>query len=1154
MFPDIEFPYVAVITSYPGAGVNEIEQLVSKPVEDAVSGVAAMKHIMSINQDNISVVFAEFELSKDPDVAAQEVRDKVGQIRLALPDDIEEPIILKVDMDSMPILTLSLKSETLTPKELYDFADDVVSKDFAQVSGVSEITIVGGQKREIQIQADKHKLKSYDLTLGALASKVLANSLNVPAGNVNRGSTQIAFRTMGEFSSVKKVGDAVVNFMGNDRSVTVKDVAKVVDGVVEETSRARLDTKIDGKIHYEPSLLIQIYRQAKGNDVAVSDGSLAKLKELNKKYKDMPGSPELTLIYDFARGVRLNIEDVKNTILEGIFLAVVVVYFFLGSWRSTFITALALPNSLIGSFICMYAFGFSLNVISLMSLSLAVGLLIDDAIVVRENIFRHYEEGEDPVEAAIKGTDEVTLAVVATTSSVIAVFLPVAFLSGIMGQFFREFGLTVVFAMGISVLDALTIAPMLSAYFIPAKDKNAGKKKTPHVSDVKAFFKSSGNMFVQIFRALTVGWFNPLFNAVESAYVKLISFIINKELFRIAVKVSKKTKYLFASILEYRFALLAASVFFLMTAVLVKKLEILSFACVLAALISFIAFCIVNFFDFRNNKLNFAVSYKFVTLAATLFLIMGVVFAVKAGALKLNFMPSSDWGEFNIGIRAKPGTSLEQMDKYAKEVETIILNEPEVELVSSTIGSTGMYDSPANEATLYVKMHQKESEKNVIKKYFKGILSKFKKNGGARNTSQIRDYLRKVFAEKYGDELKFSLLKQSMGGGESEFMVELYGDDIDKLYSAAQVLIERFKKIPYFVDVQSNYQPGKPEVQIQMDMQKMEDLGVSSVMAGNEVRGMIDGIKAGKFRENGLEYDIRVKYQEDQKDIAQNFGDIYVNNVNNRLVRLQNVANMEMVEGPTQIFRKDRTRYVTVEGNLSEGGTIGAVQSEAFKIFNEEKFNNPVHSKEWRHIEMRVSGNAEEMGTMVQSIGIAAMLSLLFIFMVLASLYESLVTPFTIMTALPLAIVGAIFALIAARQPADMFTMIGMIMLLGIVAKNSILLVDYIQQKIRAGFDIDEAVIMSGKTRFRPILMTSFALIAGMLPTALGLSEVGSFRKGMGIVVIGGIISSTVLTLVIVPAIFEYMDVFRRFLREIFGRPKNRMVDLSDKELAAKDL
>ncbi|AKL98092.1 efflux RND transporter permease subunit [Endomicrobium proavitum] len=1071
MFPDVEFPYVAVITSYPGAGVAEIDQLVSKPIEDAMSGVSGLKHVTSMNQDNISVVFAEFELSKNPDIAAQEVRDKIGQIRLTLPDDVDEPIIMKADMNSMPLVILSLKSDTLSPKELYDFADDVVSKDFAQVAGVSQISIVGGQKREIQVKANKDKLKEHEITLTALAARIQANSLNIPAGKIDRGSKEIAFRTMGEFTSVDQIGNVVVSFMGNDVPVTVKDVAQVVDGVQSETSRARLDTKEDGKISYESSLLVQVFRQAKGNDVAVSDGVQLKLDEVNKKYQRYAGKPHLTLISDSARGVRLNIADVKNTIVEGIFLAILVVYFFLGSWRSTFITALALPNSLIGSFIFMYAFGFSLNVISLMSLSLAVGLLIDDAIVVRENIFRHYEEGEDPVKAAINGTNEVTLAVIATTSTVIAVFLPVSFLSGIMGQFFREFGLTVVFAMAISILDALTIAPMLSAYFIPDKNKKA-KKRGEFSESVKRVFAR----IVKVVRFLTVDWFNIVFNAVERFYTKTISFIV-------------KTK-----------------------------------------------------------------GMKLITLGASAVIVFIVIGLVAAGALKVNFMPNSDWGEFNVSITARPGTSLEQMDKYTREVEEVIMNEPDVELVSASVGSTGMWSSPTNEASLYVKMYSKDEEHNILKKYAKAFIGIFQKESDKRSTSQMKDYLRDVLQKKYGDELTFQYLRQSIGGAESEFVVELTGDNVDVLYSAAQNLMERFKTIPHLVDIKSNYQPGKPEMQIQMDMKNMESLGVNSVIAGNEIRAMVDGATAGKYRENGLEYDIRVKFRDDQKDVVKDFDTIYVNNVNNKLVRLKNVAFVRATDGPTQIFKKDRARYVTVEGNISEGGTISEVQSEAFKIFKEEKYNNPKTSAKFKNVEMKVSGNAEEMGTMVQSIAIAALLSLLFIFMVLSSLYESVVTPFTIMTALPLAIVGAIFSLIIARQPADMFTLIGMIMLLGIVAKNSILLVDYIQQQIRAGFDIDTAIVKAGTIRFRPILMTSFALIAGMLPTALGLSEVGSFRKGMGIVVIGGIISSTVLTLVVVPAIFEYMDIFRHFLRRIFGRPDTRMVDLTDEELKTKDL
>ncbi|MDR1104195.1 MAG: efflux RND transporter permease subunit [Endomicrobium sp.] len=1084
MFPDVEFPYVVIATTYKGAGVAEIEQLVTKPVEDALSGVAGLKHSYSTNQDNISIVFGEFELTKNPDVAAQEVRDKIGQIRNALPEDIDEPLIIKADMNSMPIVMLNLKSEIMSPKELYDFADDIVSKDLAQVSGVSQVNIIGGSKREIHINADRRKLKEHELTLTTLASRIESNSLNIPAGKVNRGSQEISFRTMGEFKSVKQINDVVVNFMGNDKPVVVKDVAKVEDGVVAEVSRARLDTKENGEVTYQPSLLLAVYRQAKGNDVAVSDGIIKEMAQANERYKKYNGSPTLTLISDQARGVRMNIDDVRSTIIEGIFLAIVVVYFFLRSWRSTLITALALPNSLIGSFVFMYAFGFSLNVLSLMSLSLAVGLLIDDAIVVRENIFRHYEEGSNPVKSAIDGTNEVTLAVIATTSTVIAVFLPVAFLSGIMGRFFKEFGLTVVFAMIISVIDALTIAPMLSAYIIQEHGAVKASKKSKF-GEVRA-------VIVKVFRRLTVDWFNAVFSFCETLYKILITFIVKKNILSVP-------------------------------------------------------------FNFAGKQKHFIVSWKFATLAIS-FLIFISTIGVAKKFLKTTFMPASEWGEFNINLTAQPGTSLDQMDKYAKEIEVIIMNDPNIELVSSTVGSGDMFSNLSNEATVYVKMIPNNSKGGFITRLFS---KKEKSESAARRTfttSGMKDYFRKILNDKYGDKLEISIVRQSLGGGNnSEFVVELRGADIDVLYDAAQELIDRYKNIPKFVDIHSNYKPGKPEVRIEMDAKKMEHYGVSSVVVGNEVRAMIDGALAGKFREHGLEYDIRVQYEDSEKDIAKTFDSIYINNVNNKLIRLKNVAYAKVAEGPTQIFRKDRTRYVTVEGNVASGGAIGEIQKDAVRIFDEFK-SEPQNFDKYKNIVLNLSGNAEDMKDMFMSIMIAGALSIIFIFMVLASLYESVITPFTIMTALPLAIIGGIIALLMSKQPIDMFTMIGMIMLLGIVAKNSILLVDYAQQQMRAGLDIDDSIIKAGIIRLRPILMTSFALIAGMLPTALGLSEVGHFRRGMGIVVIGGVVSSTILTLIVIPSIFEYMDKLRHFLRKITGRPDKRMVDYTDAQLKGKYL
>jgi HAE1 family hydrophobic/amphiphilic exporter-1 len=1085
MLPDIELPYVFVMTTYPGAGVNEIEQLITKPMEDAISGISELKHVMSLNQDNVSIVYGEFELSKNPDIAAQEIKDKIGMIKEKLPEGAKDPIVIKADINSMPLITLSLGSNDMNSKELYDFANDIVSKDLAQVSGVSQVNVIGGTIREIHVNVDKEKLKKYELTLTTIANKIKLNTLNIPAGKINKGSQEISFRTIGEFKSVKQINDVVLSFIGNDHSITVKDIAEVEDSVMDEVSRARIDTKKSDKITYQPSVLLQVYKQAKGNDVAISDKIKKKVTQLNKNYEKHKNKPRLTEISDSSRGARVNIKDVKSTIFEGIILATVVVYLFLGSWRSTFITVLALPSSLIGSFIFMHIFGFSLNVISLMSLSIAVGLLIDDAIVVRENIFRHYENGENPIKAAVHGTNEIMLAVIATTGSVIAVFLPVAFLNGVMGQFFKEFGLTVVFAISISVIDALTIAPMLSAYIIPEHNKkNISKKYETCRILVYA---------VTILKLVTTGWFNPIINFIEKSYRKLLSFVINR-----------------------------------------------------------------NFISIRTKKKkSFIITWKFIILiTAVLIFLIAILISVKY--IKRTYIPTSEWGEFNIKVRAKSGTSLDEMDKYSKQVEEIIMSNPNIEFVSSIIGSGNMITHLSNETNMYVKMISNTNRGGILSKIIGKIFNKKVNNlNFARNihtTSEMKDYLREILKNKFRDKLEFSVISHRPNGDDnSEFVLELSGDDINILYNTAEYLMKKFKSIPYFVDIHSNHMPGKPEIQLKPDFKKMENFGITSSTIGNEVRAMINGIVAGQYREKNLEYDIRVKLHDNQKDIVKTFDKTYVNNINNKLVRLKNIMTINKDFAPTQIYRKDRSRYITIEGNVANGGTIDRIQKEVLKILNDEKIAHK-NSKNWRNINFKFSGDSAEMTDMFKNIIIAGIFSIVFIFMILASLYESIITPFTIMTALPLAIIGAVAALLISHQSIDMFTMIGMIMLLGIVAKNSILLVDCIQQQMRNGLSINDSILKACSMRLRPILMTSIAIIAGMLPTAIGLSEVGKFRKGMGIVVIGGMISSTFLTLIVIPAVFEYMDKCRHFLRKITKRPNKRIIDYTEDQLKEIDL
>jgi len=1030
MMPDVEFPYVSVNIRYPGAGPAEIENRVSNRVENAMSAISGLKHITSVSQDGYSTVFAEFELSKNPEAALQEVKDKIASIRRSLPADIEEPVVQQYDPEARPIMTLSLKAD-LSPRELYDMGDENYRKELLRVDGVASIWMAGGTRREVQVLVDKQKLNHFEITLTAISNAIAQNSINVPIGRISEGDRDISFRSMGEYRTADDIKQVVVSFYGNDVPVTVGDVAVVMDTTTEQMSLGRIVFKENGQITRHRTLLLRIFKQSKANEVAISNGVLRKVDELNARYKGAKGDPLLTVVNDNAKVIRSNITDVRNTIFEGIFLAVLVVYFFLASWRSTLITALALPNSLIGAFIFMYIFGFSINIISLMALSLAVGLLIDDAIVVRENIYRHYENGEEPDVAAQNGTDEVSLAVIATTSTVIAVFLPVGFLSGIVGQFFKEFGLTVVFAMIISLADALTIAPMLSAYIIPSHKKTAEVKRETSLR--KIFSK-----LTKMIRFLTVDWFEKLYHKTVAFYEKAIRFIL-------------------------RFKLAALIV-------------------------------------------------TFVIFIASLSLALGI---------PRNFLPTQEGGEFRIAVETAPGASLNKTNAICMQMEDILMNMPEVDFVVVSIGNS---NSELNVADIYVRLVS-ESKRKLL-------------------TEDVKTLVRKKFSGMFDDSVIISLNDSgtAFGSGQKPFSVMFFSRDMKTLSELGSQFREKLKNVPGLVDLGVNFRQGKPEYQVDIDSKKAKEYGINSAAAGMELRAMVEGNLPAVFRTDGLEYDIRVRFAKEYRNIARLFNEIYIFNTNYKRIKLSRVASLVEAEGPTKIYRRDRARYVEITGNLSKGASLGPVQNAVEKIINQSRAN-PANKELWSGVSRDYGGNIEEMKDLQKNMAMAAILSLIFIYMVLASLYESIITPLTIMVSLPLAAIGGLAALFLARGALDMFTMIGFIMLLGIVAKNSIILVDYIQQLMRRGKSVEEAIVEAGKIRLRPILMTSFALAAGMFPTALALSEAGKFRQDVGIVVIGGIISSTILTVLVVPAIFEYMDSFRNWTRNKFGRRGGRKID-----------
>lgn len=1000
LFPNITFPIITVNTIYAGAGPVEVETLISKVLEEEISTLPGIKALRSINREGLSTVVAEFTLETDVKYAEQQIRDRVSSVRRKLPDDAQESVIRRIDPADQPILIISLTAD-LPPAEKFALADDVVKTKIEQIPQVGLVEVLGGRKREIQVKLDRDKLKSAEISASQVANRIASAGQNIPAGKVEEGRAETVFRTLGEFKTIDDIRKTVVNFLGNDVPVTVANVGEVHDGLTDEVTRSYHNG--------DQALFLMVFRQSGSNTVQVVDAVRKRIDKLNDELKSSPGTPSLKITRDGSWPIHANIDDVKESIMIGIIMTILVVYFFLGSGRSTFITGLALPNSLVGAFLLMSVAGFTINVMSLLALSLAVGLLIDDAIVVRENIFRHVELGKKPIEASIIGTNEVMLAVIATTMAVIAVFGPIGFLKGVVGQFFKEFGLTICFAMAISLFDALTMAPMLSAYF--AGSAHGAKE-------------SRGLWGMTMGRVLR--GFDKLQTWLEHAYGKTLEFILR-----------------FPSIP----VLLSIAVF------------------------------------------------------------VGSIFIAKA--VPKTFLPPQDTGEFSVSLELPPGTNLQAMDEVARKVDEVIRANKEV--ISSTL-FVGSRNNEANVATFFVNL-VKSKERTM-------------------NTSQFKEMMREQL-KPFADAKPIVKDIDMVAGGQRPFNINIIGSDLKEIEEVSYKLFEMMKKHPGVIDPEISDKPGKPEFQVNINNLKAQRLGVSTVMTGAELRTMVEGATPAVFREKGEEFDIRVRLKEDQRNLQQDFTKISIPNINYNLVRLANVAEPITTTGPATINRQDRGRYIQIAADISPTGPgMGGVM-EDIKNFMETQITMP------QGVRYAFVGQAENFKELGESMVMAAILGILFIYMVLASLYESVVTPLTIMLVLPLAICGAFYALYFTGSSLDIFSMIGCVMLLGIATKNSILLVDYTNQLVQQGMERNAAVVEAGKVRLRPILMTTIALIAGMLPIAIGLNEASKQRTSMGIAVIGGLISSTALSLVVVPAAYSYIDRYRvwsgKLMKRIFS-------------------
>ena len=998
LFPDITLPIVVVTTPYPGAGPKEVELLVSKPLEEEIGTISGLKNLRSTNREGMSIVSAEFSLETDVKYAEQQVRDKVSSTRSKLPDDIEEPTIRRVDPADQPIVILTLKAKLPMAKH-YDLAKEWVKPKLEQVSKVGLVEIVGGRQREIHVELDRAKLNRHQLSISGISDRLKQTGQNIPAGSVSRdgAGVDMVFRTVGEYQSVGAVRESAVNFLGNDRALTLADVGEVKD-TLEDASTY---TFVNG----EPTLLLNVYKQSGANTVAVAEAIKKATEKINadlrQQYKD--AEPELSLVTNQARYISLNVADVEESILFGVLLTIIVVYFFLGSMRSTLITGIAIPVSLIGACALMGVAGFSLNIMSLLAFSLAVGLLIDDAIVVRENIFRHMEMGKPARQAALEGTLEVTMAVIAVSLTIIAVFAPIGFLSGVIGQFFKQFGLTVCFIMAISLFDALTNAPMMSAYFGGAH----GAEPT--------------GGFAYVLRT-PVRFFNKFQDGLERVYMVLLAGVMKR---------------------------------------------------------------------------------PWLALIATVGIVFSSVIPLKR--VPKTFLPAQDGGEFSVSLDMKPGTSLERMRDRAMEANKVIMTSGEVVNTVLTVGNTQGEKNKANFLVYLKPFGTRTMSTSDYKAKMRTMLKPF-----TDANPQVKDI-------------------DYVGGGQRPFTLNLVGQNLPDIEKVAVQILEKLKNHPALLDVDTSYRPGKPEFQVQMKLDQAQRLGVSPGAVGRELRAQVEGETPAKFRENGLEYDVRVRLKPEQRDVEAAYHQILVPNMNNRMVSLDQVSKAVPATGPASIDRENRGRYISISADLKpDGPGIGGAINDVDEMLR------PGGSVELPPgVTHRYVGQAENFQELVSSMIVAALLGLIFIYLVLSSLYESFFTPFSIMLVIPLAAIGAFFALWIWGKSLDLYSMIGCIMLIGLATKNSIILIDYINQIVKQGRPLDEAIMEAGRTRLRPILMTSLALIAGMVPVAIGLNEVSNQRTSLGVAVIGGTVSSTLLTLIVIPAVFTYMEMIRRQLNRL---------------------
>ena len=999
LIPKMNLPVLTISTAYPGAGANAVESSVTKKLEDAVSSLENIKTIQSTSQEGYSVIVITLEATANADLALQDAQRKINAIISTLPTDSKTPALNKVSLDDMPIIKLGVTGK-MTPTDLYQLTDDQVKAQFSKIKGVGQVSLVGGNEREIKINIDKKKLDFYKLSIASVYIALGNSNLELPTGKIEGNLKQYTVRFLGKLQSIEDLENISLSKSPTGSIIKLSDVAEIIDGQAEQTNLNRINN--------QSSIGIVIQKQSDANTVEVCKMVRQKAAEIEKTYADK--KIKFDVASDSSVYTMESADAVMDDLIYAIILVAIVMFLFLHSVRSSMIVMVSIPCSIISVFAAMYVFDFSLNLMTLLALSLVIGILVDDSIVVLENIHRHLEMGKSRVQAAIDGRSEIGFTAVAITMVDIVVFVPLAIVTGMIGNMLREFSMVIVFSTLMSLFVSFTITPLLASRF----------------SKIEKISKDT------LMGKLALG-FESLFNKVSAIYERVLIWALGH----------RKTLY-----------------------------------------------------------------------GIIILLFVGSFSLVGLGFIGTEFFPNSDRGEFMIKLEGDPQNTVYQTNMLTQQVESLLFKKPEVLKVFSNVGfssGSGMVGVGAtgeqNKSEITVDITPKQDRKTSINDF----------------TSQIKTEIMKI------PGIKATVTPVSMMGNADDAPIQilLRGPNVTKLFIMADSVMAIMKSTQGTNNVKLSIDQTKPELQISLNRDKMAMLGLSVFDVGNTLRLALAGNSDLQYTENNKDYNMNLRFDQFDRKRIEDLSSLTFLNNQGKTIELQDFATIQQSLGPNKLERYDRISSITVKASVL-GRPVGTVGAEIKKVVQEK-----IHPGE---ISIEYKGQLEQQSEAFGSLFLVILAALVFVYLVMVALYNSYLYPFVVLFSIPMAVIGALIALALSGTYLNIFSIIGMIMLIGLVAKNAILLVDFTNQLKAEGKSVHDSLIEAGKERLRPILMTTFAMIFGMLPIAMATGASSESKNGLAWVIIGGLTSSLLLTLVLVPSVYFTMEKLKGKFRRKFSK------------------